>query len=451
MGDTTPTTAELDAAARVFVTPSAYADEDQLYPACALLRRHSPVHWVDEPGYLPFWAVTRHQDIKDIEARHQLFTSLPRPILVTREEDERNAESDFALRTLVHMDDPMHREYRSVAAEWFLPGRVALLEEQFRTLARRHLDRVQQLDGAFDAVTELSIPYPLDGIMTMLGLPEQDRSRMMRLTQELFGQNDPDLRRAATGGDTDNDTANDTGNDTGNDTVGSGTDADRPLSAAEEFRVIIDDFGTYFDRLTEQRRAQPTDDLATVIATAMVNGEEMGTLERLGYYIIVATAGHDTTSASITAGLAALMRFPDQLEQLRADPDLINSAVEEIIRWSVPVKQFMRTATSDVEISGTLVRTGESVLLSYPSANRDEAVFDEPDRFDITRSPNRHLSFGFGVHHCLGAALARLELRVLFEEVLDRVADIEPAGEARLIETTFVGGHKSLPVRMQWR
>ena len=422
------TAAQLDTAARVFVTPAAHADEDRLYAACALLRRHSPVHRVEAPGYLPFWAVTRHGDVKDIEARNQLFTSLPRPILVTAEEDRRNDESDFALRTLVHMDDPQHRDYRAVAADWFLPGRVALLEAQFRELARAHLDRVQRFGGAFDAVTELAMPFPLDGIMAILGLPDEDRPRMVRLTQELFGQNDPDMRRGS------------------RDALGGAV-----MSQAEEFRTIVEDFGAYFDHLTEQRRAHPTDDLATVIATAEVNGADMGTLERLGYYIIVATAGHDTTTAAIAGGLSALMRFPDQLELLRARPELINTAVEEMLRWSVPVKQFMRTAVSDVEISGTMVRAGESVLLSYPSANRDETVFEHPERFDITRSPNRHLSFGFGVHHCLGAALARLELRVLFEELLTRIDGVEPAGQPRLIETTFVGGHKSLPVRMHWR
>lgn len=408
-----PRAAELDAAGRVFVDPSAYADDERLHTACALLRRHSPVHWVDEPGFNPFFAVTRYQDIKDIEARNQLFTSLPRPILVTAEEDSQNAARQ-PLRTIVHMDDPDHRVFRNITAEWFLPRRVNQLTRQITALAEAAVDRVLQWDTPFDLISELAIPYPLHAILEILGLPAHDEPRMMQLTQELFGSNDPDLRRNG--------------------------------QVAQAFMEVLGEFQQYFDDLTEQRRRAPTDDLATVIATATVNGQPITPLEQFSYYVIVATAGHDTTTASIGGGLRAFIDYPDQWAMLQQDRSLIPGAVEEMIRWTTPVKQFMRTAQADTDISGVTVRRGEAVLLSYPSANRDESIFDHPTRFDITRQPNKHLSFGFGVHHCLGAMLARLELRVLLETLLERVQSFQLAGVPHRTHTTFVGGHKSLPV-----
>lgn len=414
-GDVNPSTEELDAAGRVFVDPTAYADDERLHGALSLLRRHSPVHWVDFPGYNPFFAVTRHQDIKDIEARNQLFTSLPRPILVTAEEDAQNA-SRTPLRTIVHMDDPDHRTYREIAADWFLPRRVAAFTEQMQSLAATAVDRLLHLDGPFDLVAELAIPYPLHAILEILGLPPEAESRMMQLTQELFGSNDPDLRRDG--------------------------------HAPQAFMEVLADFQTYFDDLTQQRRRNPTDDLATVIANATVDGAPIAPLEQLSYYIIVATAGHDTTTASIGGGVRALIDHPDQWQMLKADRSLVPGAVEEMIRWTTPVKQFMRTAQADTEIAGVVVPRGAAVLLSYPSANRDERVFDYPMAFDVTRSPNKHLAFGFGVHHCLGAMLARLEIRVLLEELLNRVDRLELAGEPLRTHTTFVGGYKSLPVTL---
>lgn len=414
-GRGTPSAAELEAAGRVFVDPAAYADDGRLHDACRLLREHSPVHWVEAAGYNPFFAITRHQDVKDIEARNHVFTSSPRPILVTAEEDAQNAARE-PLRTIVHMDDPEHRAYRDIVAGWFLPRRVAELTGQMRLLAAAAVDRVMRLEGPFDLVTELAIPYPLQAILSILGLPREDESRMMQLTQELFGSNDPDLRREG--------------------------------DATQSFLDVLADFERYFEALTESRRRSPTDDLATVIATATIDGAPLGPLERLSYYVIVATAGHDTTTASIGGGIRALIDHPEQWSALRDERALVEPAVEEMIRWTTPVKQFMRTAQEDVEIAGAVVPRGSSVLLSYPSANRDERVFERAMEFDVTRSPNRHLAFGFGVHHCLGAMLARLELRVLLEELLDRVASIELAGPPQRTATTFVGGHKSLPVRL---
>src|SRR5581483_10700610 len=186
-----------------------------------------------------------------------------------------------------------------------------------------------------------------------------------------------------------------------------------------------------------------------VIANAEVNGEPIGIFEAVSYYVIVATAGHDTTSSSIAGGLHALLDHPDQLRRLRDDPSLVTTAVDEMIRWVSPVKQFMRTATEDSVLHGVPIEAGESVLLSYPSANRDEDVFDRAARFDVGRNPNKHVAFGFGAHYCLGAQLARMEGRALYNELVPRLKSVELAGEPAYMQTLFVGGPKRLPIRYE--
>jgi cytochrome P450 len=255
-------------------------------------------------------------------------------------------------------------------------------------------------------------------ILSLLGLPESDFPRLLKLTQELFGGDDADTRRGAT---------------------------------PEEQLAVLMDFFAYFQKLTAARRAQPTDDLASAIANARVDGEPLSDFDTASYYVIIATAGHDTTSSTIAGGLHALLEHPGELERLRTDPGLLTLAADEMIRWVTPVKEFMRTASADTEVGGVPVAEGESVLLSYPSANRDESVFADPFRFDVGRDPNRHLAFGFGVHYCLGAALARMEIRALFAELLPRLDSIEMAGTPEWIATTFVGGLKHLPIRYALR
>ncbi len=207
----------------------------------------------------------------------------------------------------------------------------------------------------------------------------------------------------------------------------------------------------YFSALTAARRNHPTDDLASAIANGTINGEPLSDMDTVSYYVIVASAGHDTTKDAISGGLRALIDNPDQLARLRGDLGLMGTAVEEMIRWTTPVKEFMRTATADTEIRGVPIATGESVYLAYVSANRDEEIFTEPFRFDVGRDPNKHLAFGYGVHFCLGAALARMEMNSLFRELLPRLDSIELAGEPELSATTFVGGLKHLPVRYSLR
>ena len=411
----------VEEAGRALADPTAYADEGRFHAALSLLRREAPVHWVEAPGYNPFWAVTKHADVLEIERNHEVFLNAPRPLLATAVQDEinrRRAEQGIALRTLIHMDDPDHRLVREIGADWFRPKKMREMEPRVRELARRYVDRMAILGDTCDFVQQIAVHYPLYVILSLLGLPESDFDRMLKLTQELFGGDDAEMRRGET---------------------------------PEELLQVLLDFFAYFQELTRARRERPTGDLASAIANARVNGEPLNDIDTASYYVIIATAGHDTTSSTIAGGLQALIENPDQLRRLQDDPTLLPTAVDEMIRWVSPVKEFMRTARRDYKIRDVTIREGEAVLLSYPSANRDEEVFDDPFRFDVARDPNRHLAFGFGVHYCLGAALARMEIKVFFEELLPRLEWIEPAGPAEGTATTFVGGLKRLPIRYALR
>jgi cytochrome P450 len=402
----------MDEAARVFADPLAYADEANLHAALTHLRANEPVAWVDVADYRPFWAITKHADIMDIERANTLFTNSPRPVLATAEGDEQQAA--IGVSTLIHMDDPQHRAVRAIGADWFRPKAMRALKVRIDELAKRYVDHMVEAGPECDFVQEVAVNYPLYVIMSMLGLPESDFPRMLHYTQELFGNDDAEFQRGT--------------------------------SKEEQMSVLVEMF-QYFNELTASRRASPTEDLASAIANAQINGEPLSDIDTVSYYLIIATAGHDTTSAVISGGLQALVENPDQRERLRAKMDLMPLATEEMIRWVTPVKEFMRTAQEDTTVRGVPIAAGDSVLLSYASANRDEDVFDDPFRFDVGRDPNKHNAFGYGVHFCLGAALARMEVNSFFSELVPRLESIELAGDPQHIATIFVGGLKHLPIR----
>ena len=411
------TTRIMDGAAWVLAEPSAYADEKRLHDALTHLRAHAPVSWVDVEGYKPFWAITKHADIMDIERQNDLFTNHPRPLLmIAALEDKLLADQEvgIGLRTLIHMDDPHHRDMRKIGADWFRPSALRALKARCDELAKIHVDKMFELGPELDFVQEIAVNYPLYVILSLLGLPESDFTRMLKLTQEMFGGDDTEFQRGG---------------------------------SPEDMLAVLLDFFNYFATLTASRREHPTEDLASAIANATINGEPLSDMDTASYYVIVASAGHDTTSAGIAGGLQALVENPGELKRLQDDPGLMGTAVEEMIRWVVPVKEFMRTAQADTEVRGVPIAKGESVLLSYVSANRDEDVFSDPFRFDVGRDPNKHLSFGYGVHFCLGASLARLEMNSFFSELIPRIKSIELAGAPELVATTFVGGNKHLPIR----
>jgi cytochrome P450 len=406
----------IERAGLMLADPVSYTDEARLHQALTVLRREAPVHLVRAPGYQPFHAVTRHADIMAVERDNARWLSEPRPVLARSASEQ--ARTSVQVRTLVNMDDPDHRVVRAIGADWFRPKAMRALQSRVTELARRYVDQLADFGGECDFAAQVAVHYPLYVIMSLLGLPESDFPLMLRLTKELFGSQDEENRRG---------------------------------EGAEDQLAVLLDFLTYFQRLTAARRAHPTEDLASAIANATVDGEPLGDVETASYYVIIATAGHDTTSSTVAGGLHALLEHPDQLARLRADPGLLPLAADEMIRWVTPVKEFMRTASADTSLHGVPIAAGESVLLCYPSANRDEEVFTDPFAFDVGRDPNRHLAFGFGAHYCLGAALARIELRALFGELLPRLDTIELAGRPEWTATTFVGGLKHLPIRYKLR
>jgi cytochrome P450 len=409
----TPT---MDEAAKVFADPQAYTDETKLHAALTHLRANAPVCRVEVPNYRPFWAITKHADVLDIERNNTLFTNWPRPVLTTAEGDELQAAA--GVRTLIHLDDPQHRVVRAIGADWFRPKAMRALKVRVDELAKNYVDKMMAVGPECDFVQEVAVNYPLYVIMSLLGIPESDFPRMLKLTQELFGSDDSEFKRGS--------------------------------SNEDQLPALLDMFG-YFNGVTASRREYPTEDLASAIANARIDGEPLSDIETVSYYLIVATAGHDTTSATISGGLHGLIENPDQLQRLRGDLDLMPLATEEMIRWATPVKEFMRTAADDTTVRGVPIAAGESLLLSYVSANRDEEVFADPFRFDVGRDPNKHLAFGYGVHFCLGAALARMEVSSFFAELLPRLKSIELNGDPETVATTFVGGLKHLPVRYSVR
>ncbi|MGI9322445.1 MAG: cytochrome P450, partial [Pseudomonadales bacterium] len=353
----------------------------------------------------------------EVEKQHERFLNTQMSVLQTREIEEQMAESGQPLRTLIHLDDPDHKKLRDLTKDWFLPQNLKTVEGRVKGLAKATVDRLLAMGGEADFVRDVAVWYPLRVIMMILGVPETDEAKMLKLTQELFGADDPDLRR--------------------------------DQATPEDRQQTIIEFFEYFTQMTEERRSNPGDDVATVIANAKIDGETIGHIEAMSYYIIIATAGHDTTSSAIAGGLLALMQNPDELTKVQRDAAVVPMAVEEAIRWTTPVKHFMRYATEDYELRGVKIRPGDALMMLYPSGNRDEEVFDEPSSFIADRRPNRHLAFGHGAHHCLGNILAKMEMRHLYEELFARVASIELNGEPKLAHSTFVSGLKTLPVRVK--
>jgi len=411
------------------LTPGDYAD-GTIHQTYRWLRANEPLGIAEVEGVDPFWVVTRHADILEVSRQNDLFHNGDRaPVITSQVADRKVREmmggSPHLLRTLIHMDAPDHMKYRVLTQAWFLPQNLRSLEDRIRAIARSAVAKMRASGGRCDFVRDVALHYPLHVIMTILGVPEEDEPRMLKLTQEIFGAADPEL----------------------------GRNAKEQQSLPPEERdldfSVITDFFNYFRALSERKRANPSDDLGSLIANARIDGQPLSDLEAMSYYIIVATAGHDTTSSSTATALWALAENPGELAKVRADPSLIPSLVEESIRWATPVKTFMRTATADVEFAGRDIKKGDWLMLCYASGNRDEAVFDEPDKFRVDRKPNKQLAFGYGAHVCLGQHLAKMEMRILWEELLPHLSSLRLAGEPAMSEAVFVNGPKRLPVAFE--
>jgi cytochrome P450 len=400
---------------RIFVEAAAYSDPVAWHETATLLRRESPVYRVELPDREPFWALMRHADVWDVERQPELFTNAPVPTIAVRRP---SPDEDMPVKTLVQMDGDEHKIHRGLINAWFKPGSIRKRTDAVTALARATVDTMAARNEC-DFAQEVANQFPLQVILSILGLPEADFPRMLQLTQELFGSDDPDFSR---------------------------------IAEDEQMMTVIMEFFAYFSGITAERRANPGEDLATMIANAQLDGRPLDDLETVGYYLIIATAGHDTTSSAIAGGMLALLEHPEQLALLRAQPDLIEGAVDELVRWVSPVKHFTRTATADAVVGDTKIKAGDWLLLSYPSANRDEDVFHDPFQFDVRRTDaDRSLAFGFGTHYCLGSHLAKLEINAFFRELIPRIESIELLELARFVHSTLVSGPKTMKLRYQLR
>ncbi|NQX88423.1 MAG: cytochrome P450 [Halioglobus sp.] len=392
-------------------------NEDSMYALFRELRDNAPACYVDHPDFEPFWAITRYDDIRAISQNNAEFINNPRTVLIQQEFEKALLEkfgTRNGLETLIHMDDPKHKKLRNVTRDWFKPGPIERLTDDIRTIARQYVDKMEAIGGECDFVKDVALLYPLRVIMSIIGVAPSEEGMMLRLTQELFGGQDPTQSRGQ--------------------------------NVQDGLEVLMDFFG-YFTGVVEDRKKNPSDDLASVLANALVDGEAMEQLDQISYFIITATAGHDTTSATTAGGMKALIEHPEQLAKLRADPSLSRQAAREMIRWTSPVRHMMRTTTKDIELHGKTIQAGESLCLWYPAANRDERSVDNPDVFNIERDNRHQLAFGFGGHMCLGQHLAVLEIALFFEELLPRLEHIELLSRPEWVQANFVGGLKSMPVR----
>jgi cytochrome P450 len=417
--------------ARAVIDPKSYAAWDPQLDLFDRIRAETPVLRIEsqDGSFDPFWLVTRYDDVMRISKDNAGFLNAPRPTVLTGKQGEAFARqvsggSPNLVSSLVSLDAPIHPKLRRLTQDWFMPKNLRRIEDDIRELARRTVDRLVAAGPVVDFVKEVSAPYPLHVVMQILGVPEEDEPRMLFLTQQLFGGQDADLNKSGM--------------------------AD--LSPEQLLQIVVgavEDFERYFEGLAQAKRERPTEDVASVIANATIDGEPLSQRDLAGYYIILAAAGHDTTSASTAGAMLALSRDPEQFARVKADRSLLPGVVEEAIRWTTPVQHFMRTAAVDTEVAGQPIRAGDWLMINYVAANHDPAQFADARKFDAARSPNRHLAFGAGAHQCLGLHLARLEMRMLFEALLDRLDGIEPAGEARRASSTFVGGLKTLPLRIR--
>lgn len=417
-------------------TTARYVEHGYPYEEWDLLRREAPIYWYERDDIAPFWAITRHADILTISKRSDVFVNSQRLRLQTIVEDERQAAmtrlrveamgwdpeepTDFIL-----MDDPRHRNFRLVTARRFTPAALRKLEKHFAELSEKfaaefaaELDESARTGEPCDFVRGFAQKLPLAAIGEMMGLPRDDWRRLKQLTNVMIGAPEPDFIR---------------------------DDEPRHVAMSRAFVEMSE----YMIRLVHDRRAAgPTDDLSSQIIFGDVDGQPMTEQQLQGYLFVILAAGNETTQNALSGGMYALLQNPDQRELLQKNPELVVSAAEEILRWTSPVIQFARTAVEDFELSGTTIRAGEDVGMFYPSANRDEAVFEDPYRFDITRDPNRHLAFGgYGAHFCLGANLARWELRAALRALVPLLDRFESAGPPGRVPNLHVAAIHQLPVR----
>jgi cytochrome P450 len=431
MSTTTLSSAEAtipDELARAVVLPESYVNEKEItYPAFKWLRANNPLGVAKVDGYDPLWIVTKYADIQKIEVDNKTFgVGDQNPILATQAGDDffRTLPPEGKVRNMdvvPYMDPPEHDKIRKIFNPWFRPGNVKRFEDQIRELAKREVARMLDYDGEVDFMKDIAGWFALRAIVTLFGAPMEDDQIFMNLSKAFFGGMDPEERR--------------------DDVV------DDPAAAAQQWAATVQDFNRYFTQKHHERRGQQGEDLLTIIANAEVDGEPISDGYANGQYIAMVTAGHDTTSATASGTLLKMIEQPEILSRVQSDLSLAPKLVEEGVRYVSPVRHFMRQALVDTELRGRRIKAGERFMLCFPSGNRDEEVIRDPEIFDLDRNPNRHLGFGHGAHMCIGQRIARSELQIFWEELLPKLKTVELAGEPKYLQTNFVGGLKSLPIR----
>lgn len=384
-----------------------------------LLREEAPVYFCQPEGYRPFWAITKYEDIVEVEQNGDVFLNEPRFAIMPAAFEEYMEEKFGSLNGLVkmmaQMDAPEHILYRNLLKPWFARDLIADREVQVREICERFFDElaIKGNSGELDLAQDLAFWFPLRVVCSFVGIPEEDDPIILKLAEELFSFKVPEAG----------------------------------MDGESGFEQMMG----YFKAVAEDRRLNPKDDLATFLVQLKLDGEPLQDRELLAYFVILATAGHDTTSSAITGGVKALIDHPDQLQMLRDDPSKMRGAVDEILRWVTPTIHFSRTAARDYELRGQLIRKGETVALYYSSGNRDEDVFERPNEFDISRASKRHLSFGSGPHACLGMQLARMEIGCFISVLLERIEHLEIIGPTPSIAASVVTRLAQLPVRYRLR
>ena len=400
------------------VHPEDYAQHGYPHQSWTRLRAEEPVSWQTQPGNaVDYWAITKHADITEIGKRPDLFLSGPRLVIQHLEEEVRDLPP-----TLIQMDNPMHKDFRQQVSKRFTPRMLKRIHEPIERIGREIVEKLYARgdEGECDFVDEVSAPLPIAVIGWLLGVDESDWPMLYDWTNRTLGAGDPEYQV-------------------------DGQDARATAEAAQ-----IELF-TYFTKMVAERRANPKDDLVSAFIAAEYEGRPLNDMEILSWCFIIVVAGNETTRNGTTGGMLAFIENQAELRRVQADMGLLNSAVEEVVRWTSPIIHFGRTATQDYPLRDKVIREGESVALFYPSANRDEEVFEDPFTFKIDRKPNRHIGFGVGEHFCLGAHLARMEMQVAYKHLLPRIEEIELTGPADRLHSGLVGGVKRLPIRYKLR
>ena len=373
-----------------------------------LLRAEDPVHWSEEPGGSGFWSITRHADLIEVNREPQRFSSAEQGISI----QDLGEEGVMVREMMLYMDPPRHTRYRRLVNKGFTPRMIGLLETGLRSKAQLILDNVVEA-GQCDFVIDISAELPLQAIAELMGVPAEDRHKLFEWSNRMIGIDDPEF------------------------------EGDRESSGAAAAELYM-----YANSLAAEKRQQLTDDILSKLLGAEIDGDELTETEFDMFFMLLAVAGNETTRNATSHGMRALLDNPDQFDKLKANPELLPSAIEEILRWATPVLHFRRTAMEDYELGGKQIKKGDKVVIWHISANRDETVFEDPFRFDIERTPNDHIAFGGGgAHFCLGANLARMELNLIFNEILRRVPDMTSAGETEYLRSNFIGGIKHMPVK----